>query len=121
MSFRLRLPARVGVAHALVPAASVSVPERALDRVEDLPVIVGALCVTRTARSQPQFARNVQPGRERVLGEMWMWIAGHHADQHSAVLGAVNASVLRTDRGAGCSAASGIDRASAQRHFQAFT
>jgi hypothetical protein len=30
---------------------------------------------------------------------MWMWITGHHADQHGAVLGAVNATVLRTDRG----------------------
>ncbi len=43
--------------------------------------------------------------------------AGHHAFDSGAVLGAVNASALRADR----DAASGIDRASAQRCLLAFT
>ena len=44
----------------------------------------------------------------------------HHVRQHGAVLGAVNASVLRTDRIEGY-AASGIDGACAQREVLAFT
>jgi hypothetical protein len=40
---------------------------------------------------------------------------GHHVDQDGAVLGAVNASALRADRGPAVCAASGIDGASAQR------
>ena len=50
-----------------------------------------------------------------------MWITGHHDHHHCAVLGAVHASVLRTDRGERMYAASGMDRASAQRDVLAFT
>lgn len=50
-----------------------------------------------------------------------MWITGHHVGQDGAVLGAVHASVLRTDRGEVLYAASGMDRASAQRDVLAFT
>jgi hypothetical protein len=47
-------------------------------------------------------------------------ISGHHVEQDGAVLGAVNASALRAARGPGTGAASGIDRASAQRGFSTY-
>lgn len=85
-----------GVAHALVSAVG-SASAQAMDHVEDLRNGCREFC-TESGRDSPS----------------------HHAPHGGAVLGAVNASVLRTDR-ADRYAASGIDRACAQREVLAFT